>query len=399
VLTFPFSDSVWLWGVLSLSSLAIAAFLLGVVLALRALQSHGPRALALHAVSLSLYLASIVSYEVVAVAGCLTGLLYLRVVGLRRARSRWALDAIAIVATLAVTRTVLPIDVATPSRMQSLAGMIGHAGVIVARGARIAGAAALPVGGVGPWVGVCVLAVVLAAAASLRASLTASDQLRAELGRWLAIAGAGALVALVSWSVYVPGADHYAPSPAGTVNRMNAAAAVGIAVLVYAAFVLLARMLGRLARLPAPVASLGVPLVTVAIAGAYLDRAAGDARAWDTAAADQRRELADLHAALPRLLPGATVFAFDAPAVVGPGVPVLNTTLDLSSAMRISYATTRLLGVPLRAPGSLTCATWGPSAAGFSGTYGESYLLDVGARRAIRLVARAQCAAQAARGG
>jgi hypothetical protein len=174
---------------------------------------------------------------------------------------------------------------------------------------------------------------------------------------------------------------------------------VGIAMLVYAAVVLLARTLGRLARLPAPVASVGLLLAALAIAGAYLDRAAGDARAWDAAAADQRRELADVHAALPRLPAGATVFAFDAPAVVGPGVPVLNTTLDLSSAMRISYATPRLLGVPLLAPAGLTCAPRGPSAAGFAGSYGESYLLDVGARRATRLVGRAQCAAQAARGG
>jgi hypothetical protein len=39
LLTFPFSDSVWLWGILSLTSLAIAGALLGVILALRALES------------------------------------------------------------------------------------------------------------------------------------------------------------------------------------------------------------------------------------------------------------------------------------------------------------------------------------------------------------------------
>jgi hypothetical protein len=232
----------------------------------------------------------------------------------------------------------------------------------------------------------------------LRASLAPSDPLRAELGRWLAIGGAGVLVALVGWSVYVPGSDHYAPSLAGTVNRTNAAAAVGIAMLVYAAAVVLTGTLGRLMRLPASLASLALVLVTVAIAAAYLGRAAGDARAWDAAATDQRRELADLHAALPRLPEGATVFAFDAPAVVGPGVPVLNTTLDLSSAMRISYATPRLLGVPLPAPASLTCAARGPSAAGFAGSYGDSYLVDVGTRRSTRLLARAQCAARAREG-
>ncbi|TMK26000.1 MAG: hypothetical protein E6G62_03475, partial [Actinobacteria bacterium] len=73
---FPFSDSLWLWGVLSLTSLAISAALAGLILALRALRSTGRRALALHAASLALYVASILSYEAFAVAGSLAGLLY-----------------------------------------------------------------------------------------------------------------------------------------------------------------------------------------------------------------------------------------------------------------------------------------------------------------------------------
>jgi hypothetical protein len=394
VLTFPFSDSVWLWGVLSLSSLAIAACLLGAILALRALQSTGRRALALHGASLSLYVASIVSYEVFAVAGCLIGLLYVRAVGLRRARARWALDMVAIATTLAVTRAALPIDVATPSRTQSLAGMVAHAGLIAGRGVRLAGAAVLPVGGLGPWVGVGLLAAALAAAAVVRLRLAADDPVRADLGRWLAIAGAGALVAIASWAVYVPGPEHYAPSPAGTVNRMNAAAAIGLVIVVYSAVVLLARTLTRLVRLPPFAASLGVVAAALALAGAYLGRSAADARAWDAAAADQRQVLADLHAALPRLPPGATVYAFGAPRAVGPGVPVLDTTLDLTSAMRISYASPQLVGVPLAGPAGVTCGARGPQAGSFGGVYGDSYLLDVGARRAVRLAARAQCAAE-----
>src|SRR2546421_3859885 len=134
-LTFPFSDSLWLWGVLSLTTLAISAALAGLVLALRALRSSGRRALALHGASLALYAASILSYEAFAVAGCLAGLLYAHVVGLRRARLRWALDVLVIAGTLAFARVALPIDVATPSRMQSLGGMLEHAGLIVVGGA------------------------------------------------------------------------------------------------------------------------------------------------------------------------------------------------------------------------------------------------------------------------
>jgi hypothetical protein len=399
VLTFPFSDSVWLWGVLSLSSLAIAGFLLGAILAIRALESSGRRALVLHAASLSLYLVSVASYEVVAVAGCLAGLLYVHVAGLRRARARWALDVLAIAGTLLVTRALLPIDVATPSRTQPFDGMVAHGGQILLHGARLAGAAALPVGSLDPWLGAGALALVLAAAALLRARLARGEPLRAELGRWLAIAGAGGLAAIAGWSVYVPAPDHYLPSLAGTVNRVNAAAAIGIAMLVYAAVVLLARMLQRLLRVPASAASLGVLAAALALGGAYLARGQGDARAWDAAAADQRRELADLHAALPRLPAGATVYAFDAPEAVGPGVPVLNTPLDLTSALRISYSRATLVGVPLQGPAGLTCAPRGPTARGFGGIYGGSYLLDAGRRRAVRLLAPAQCAAEARRAG
>jgi hypothetical protein len=396
VLTFPFSDSVWLWGVLSLGSLAIAGFLLGAILAIRALESSGRRALVLHAASVSLYVVSVASYEVVAVAGCLAGLLYTRL-GLGRARARWALDVLAIAGTLLVTRALLPIDVATPSRTQPFDGMVAHAGEILVRGARLAGAAALPVGGLDPGLGAGALALVLAAAALLRARLARGEPLRAELGRWLAFAGAGGLVAIAGWSVYVPAPDHYLPSLAGTVNRVNAAAAIGIAMLVYAAVVLLARLLQRLLRLPASAASLGVVAAAFALGGAYLVRGRGDARAWDAAAADQRRELADLHAALPRLPAGATVYAFDAPEAVGPGVPVLNTPLDLTSALRISYSSATLVGVPLQGPAGLTCAPRGPTARGFGGIYGGSYLLDAGRRRAVRLLAPAQCAAETRR--
>jgi hypothetical protein len=89
------------------------------------------------------------------------------------------------------------------------------------------------------------------------------------------------------------------------------------------------------------------------------------------------------------------VYAFDAPRVVGPGIPVLNTTLDLTSAMRVSYSGPRLLGVPLLGRASLACTAAQPMGGGVGGTYGESYLLDVAARRAVRLSAPAQCSALA----
>jgi hypothetical protein len=393
-LTFPFSDSVWLWGVLSLTSLAISAALLGVILALRALQSTGRRAAVAHAASLALYVASILSYEAFAVAGCLAGLLYAHVVGLRRARLRWALDVLVIGVTLAFARLALPTDVATPSHTQSLAGMIHHAGLIVARGARLIGAAALPVTGVSPWIGAGAIASVLVAGAVVWLRLPRGDVARGELGRWLALAGAGTVTALAAWAVYVPASDHYLPGLAGTVNRMNAGAAIGIAVLLYSCVVLSTRVLVRLTRLPASAAGLLVGAAALALGAGYVARSLADARSWDAAAADQRRELADMHRALPSLQPASTVYVFGAPAAVGPGIPVLATTLDLTSAMRVSYSDPRLVGVPIGASATIACGPRGPLVAGVGASYGDAYVLDVAKLKAVRLLDRGQCVAE-----
>jgi hypothetical protein len=396
-LVFPFSDSVWLWGILSLTSLVIAASLVGIILALRALESSGPRAIALHAASLTLYTAGILSYEIFAVAAPLTGLLYLRAVGWRRARGRWALDVATVCAALLFARTVLPIDVATPSRTQSLAGMAAHVVLIASQGARLAGAATLPIAGISPWFGAGLLGAVLVLAA-LRQPRWAAAGRRSVEAHWLAIALAGLVVALAAWSVYVPAPAHYSPSAVGTVNRVNAGAAIGIAILIYSCLVLLARMLATTFRLPRLAGVFAVTALALVLGAAYLNRTSRDARAWDAAAADQQQLLADLHAVLPQPRPGAVVYALDAPRSVGPGVPVLNTTLDLSSAMRISYARAWLTGVPLAAATDLGCGLAGPVAGGFAGVYGNSYLVDVGARRAVRLTGRARCRAQSSVG-
>jgi hypothetical protein len=202
------------------------------------------------------------------------------------------------------------------------------------------------------------------------------------------------LAALAAWAVYVPATDHYAPTTAGSLNRMNAAAAIGIVVVLYSCIVLAARTLGRLACMPASSALAVAAAVTLALAAGYLARSLGDARQWDAAAADQRREVAGMHRALPSVRRGSTVYVFGAPLAVGPGIPVLGTTLDLTSAMRISYSDPQVVGVPIGASASIACGPRGPLAAGVGASYGDAYMLDIAKRRALRLVDRRQCIAE-----
>jgi hypothetical protein len=176
---------------------------------------------------------------------------------------------------------------------------------------------------------------------------------------------------------------------------MNAAAAIGIAVLVYASAVLAVRMLGRLVRARPPACSAALAAAALALTGAYAARSLADARPWDAAAADQRDLLAGMHAALPRLGPAATVYVVGAPASLGPGVPVLGTTLDLTSAIRLSYSQPRLTGVPLQSGATIACGERGPLAGGVASGYGEAYVLDAATRRAVRLLDRRRCAAVA----
>jgi hypothetical protein len=234
----------------------------------------------------------------------------------------------------------------------------------------------------------------IAAVLLLAAFLRGGEGNPAELGHWLGIAGAGALVAVAAWAVYVPAPDHYSPAALGTVNRVNAAAGIGIAILVYSCLVLLARILAGLLRLPASAAALGASVAALVLCGTYVVRSTADARAWDAAAADQRGLLAALHAALPRPPGTAVLYVFGTPRTVGPGVPVLNTTLDLTSALRIFYSGPGLQGVPVAGAGSLGCGPRGPLAGGVGGAYGESYLIDVRAPRAVLLADRAGCLAE-----
>ncbi|HEY7892029.1 MAG TPA: hypothetical protein VIC05_07455 [Solirubrobacteraceae bacterium] len=385
VLLFPFSDSLWLWSILTTNTLTTALYLVGIVLALRALRTAGWRGLVLHAVSLSLYLVGIFTYgESFAALGCLVGLLYVYMArhetaagadATRRAMVRWALDVGAIAASLLVTRTALPKDIVTPYPRLSLHHMWLQAGDLLSGAARILAAAAEPFGAPAPLLVLGVLAALLL--------------LRARDRRWIAVALAGLLVAIAAWAVYVPADYIYSPTSPGTGNRVNGLAAIGVVVFLYAAAMLITRR-GRLAV-----------LVVIALAAGYAHRIAHDARTWNHAAQLQAQVLTTIRAHVRRAPRSSGFLVSDWPQSAGEGVPVYGEPYYLSSALKWAFADRTLAGAQIDSSTLLSCGTHGvrashlPYAPPLLASYGRAYLVDVRADRVLAITSRARCQALA----
>lgn len=372
VLLFPFSDSLWLWPILTTNTLTTALYLVGIVLALRALHTRGWRAIALHIVSLCLYLVGIFTYgESFAALGCLVGLLYVRDVGWRRARARWAADVIAIVSSLMVTRAVLPKDIVTPYPRLSLHHMWLQAGDVISGAAKVIASAAEPFG--------------RPAALLVLAGLAALLIVRARDRRWLAVAGAGLLVAVAAWAVYVPADYIYSPTSPGTGNRINGLAGIGLAIFLYATAMLIARRTW-----------VALAIVAVLAAG-YLHRIASDASAWNRAAQDEALVLSTIRTHLPRPPRTASFFVGDWPESAAPGVPVYGEPYYLSSALKWAFSDRTLSGAQIDGSARLSCdarhvtASHLPYASPLVGSYGRAYYVDVRADRVVALERPGQC--------
>ena len=91
-LLFPWSDSLRLWPTAGINYVAVIFYLLGVVVALRSLRLRGTKSVLGHAGAVTLYLASVLTYEVAVFPALLSGALYLTRTSPRRALTRWAAD-------------------------------------------------------------------------------------------------------------------------------------------------------------------------------------------------------------------------------------------------------------------------------------------------------------------
>jgi hypothetical protein len=378
LLLFPWTDSTRMWNTASFDTLAVTLYLLGAVAAVTALRGPpGRRRALLTALSLTLYLLAAWTYEIVTFAVLASITLYLLVAPRRDALKRWLLDVLLVGIALAVVAS------GTTRTPLSFGDQVDHAVTIAGQSFSLLARAVFPVGDVPGVIGAVVLVVLVGAALASR---------RAELRPWLAAAGLGALWVAAGYALFVPAAAYYKPLAPGVINRMNVLAAVGFSVLVYALARLAAGLVTpRHARAAAAVAC-------AAIAVGYVVKVADDQDGWQRSADVQAQVLSAIRVGVPDPPPrGTTVYTFNAPSFVAPGIPAFSLPFDLRAAVRLKYDDESLRAYPIRGHDVIECAqnilfprggTYGPV---HGARYGSAWFVSVPRRRAFRVDTRAQC--------
>src|SRR5205085_6995565 len=118
---------------------------------------------------------------------------------------------------------------------------------------------------------------------------------------WLLLFAAGAAVIVLGWAPLVPADPYYTPSIYGFTNRVNALAAVGIVMALYA----LAGMIGALVgavRPRTPLVATAVTLVLAAVLGAgYVKVLERHSDLWVAAFHGEMAAIGQIKGAYPKL--------------------------------------------------------------------------------------------------
>jgi hypothetical protein len=385
-LVFPWSDAVRLWPTGSLNNVALIAYFLGTVLALRALelrQSSRRRTFLLHGMATALYLVSVLTYEVAAAAILGSGVLYLSRVSWHTARSRWILDAALVLVTLSVslvmTGRVRPVG-SPGQRVMDFPRF-------VANDLSIIGSALLPSRAESASTK---LLVVTAATAVVAAALVRARRRQgSELRGWLRLFATGVAGVAVGHVMFL-GSGLF-PNYSGIDDRVNTFAAFGFVMATYSLLALLGLLLaGRARRAPLAILAAGALLVGLS----WVQRVRADAAHYDKAVVLQTDALTRLRRALPAPKPGTTILTFGYPATSAPGVPIFSHVWDLTGAVRLEWNDPSLDAQPVYRLG-VVCADSGVYSAGLRearpAPYGDAVFVDLRTLRTIHIGSRRDC--------
>ena len=406
VLVCPYADATRLWATGSGANIAIGAWLLGVVLAIRGLEASSRRSsIALHGGAVTLYCVSLMQYEIAYAAIVVSGFLYAMRAPWHRV---WPRSLIDIVVTTAIVTAI-----ASNIAISRAASYTTHARLLFESGLDMLAVIAIPYGAPRTTIVLLLLsAIVLAGVTALRA-LPRRSAVRGEIVRWLLVAAAGAVTAAAGYAMFVGASEYYTPAIFGVVNRINAIASIGFIVMVYAAGMLAITIAGRRSAgaLTSGTATVGIALGIFLFVG-YQERLSVSAAAWDRASAQERWVLDTMKEKIPELPSGSKILTFGHRATIED--LSLPNVWAFSSAVRLAYRDSSLSADPALPRTHVVCGHAGAylSMAGYdpfyliaaigakygrasAADYGKLFLLDVPSGRVERLNDRSDCLAVA----
>jgi hypothetical protein len=394
-LAFPPADTVRVWATPSLSQLALAAWSVGAILAIRAFAAAGRRRRALVAGSLACYALGLsITETVVPFVVLVSPLLYLAVAPLGTAARRWALDLG--LAAVAAVLVVIFTSSAPEREVRGLAEWWDQGKRFADQSVTLFSHALAPsLHGV-RW-GVLAGALAIVAAAGVLAWTKRSPAAR-QARRWLAIAGIALVGIVAGYAVYLPADPYYFPLQEGLAGRVNIGVAVPFALLLVALVVLAALVLFNWVADARRVALTAAAAYAVVLLAAFGQDLRTDLHVWERSAKEQYSTLAAIEAAAPRPPRGAVIFNFGQAGVVTPGLPIFYATWELEGGLRATYDRSDLTGVPIVAGRGVYCrenevvgSMVDTQEVLQRAPYGKAVFVDVAGGRADVVRSREQC--------
>jgi hypothetical protein len=332
-LLFEPSDAARMWVSASHAQLAVAFYFIGLAACLKAFDQEGPRAWALHGISLAFYLASVLLYQTATTAILASVALYAVKASPRRALGRWPAD-LAVVAVGAISQAGTP-DYAGSHGLE----LITHAAKMVAGTMLLATWAIFPIGSYHAPTPARVVGGLVLVGLAVAVVTALKGRRPTGMALWSSLAVSGLAFALVSYGVYIP-ASGYTPVAQGIGNRTNVLAAAGFALFVWSCCRLVGTMSpGRLGRY-------GAPILAALLAIGYIHADRRDQRDWITATREQQMVLRQLRR-LGRPGRHAHVFVWGPRAFAFTGVPVFFAPYDLEPAFQLLWNDESLRAVPI----------------------------------------------------
>jgi hypothetical protein len=345
VLAWPWSDSTKLW-LSAVSNQALLFYLTGLALAIWALRKRGWTRVALTGASTAAYLAAGLMYELMAGPIAVAVAVYLLTGERRAALARWPLDLGIAIGTAIAAASHNPV-----TEIQSLSGMIAHAGVIANQSVSLMAATVEPFGHPDRWL--VIVPVLACFISSFVMVIRRAEQMPlARLG--LILLAMGVVEVAAGYALLVPAADTYVPLAPGAGNRANIAAGVGFVTITCG---LVTSVLALARSTVGPRAALTVVgLIVAVLAIGWTRGLENDISAWDAAYVEETRALDVLRTRVDKPAPGTSVYLFGVRQSRSPGVAGFGWVWDVNGAVKLLWKDPSLSGMPVISGLSFICA-------------------------------------------